>query len=106
MKSAVCSRSSTASRSPPRVIRGTSAVTALPIGLTRRSRILFVPLAVNMGWVQFVEDDADQLALGAVEVVEDAFQAIVDIEVGWQDRDETVGDLDQLAAGLAGWHRR
>ena len=38
MKSAVCSRSSTASRSPPTVTRGTLAVAARPIGFARRSR--------------------------------------------------------------------
>ncbi len=41
MKSAVCSRSSTARRSPPTVARGTPAVAARPTGLVRRSSMLF-----------------------------------------------------------------
>jgi hypothetical protein len=42
MKLAVCSRSSTASRSPPSEILGTLAVADLPTGFARRSSILFV----------------------------------------------------------------
>src|SRR4051812_47478976 len=51
MKSAVCSRSSTASRSPPTVTLGTFAVIARPIGFMRRSRI------VNHSWADGRRDE-------------------------------------------------
>ena len=75
------------------------AVAALPTGLARRSRILFVSLAVDGRGVEFVEDDADELALGAAQGCDDVFHAVVDVEIGRQDRDQAVGDTDQLAVG-------
>src|SRR5674476_892895 len=106
MKLAVCSRSSTASRSPPREILGMLAVAALPTGFARRSSILFVPLAVDSRRVQFAKDDADQLALGSAEGRDDVFHAVVDIEIDRQDGDEAVGGLEQLAVGGTPGHRR
>src|SRR6202171_3820 len=88
MKFAVCSRSSTASRSPPNVIRGTLAVAALPMGFTRRSRILFVSLTVDGPRIEFVQDDADQFPLRATERGNDVFHAVVDIEI---DRKDEIG---------------
>src|ERR1700682_4102033 len=106
MKFAVCSRSSTASRSPPNVIRGTLAVAALPMGFTRRSRILFVSLTVDGPRIEFVEDDADQFPLRPTERGNDVFHAVVDIEIDRKDGDEAVGDIDEIAVGRAPRHRR
>src|SRR5437879_946518 len=106
MKFAVCSRSSTASRSPPNVMRGTLAVAALPTGFTRRSRILLVPLRTDRRWVDFAEDDTDQLALGAAEGRDDVFHAVVDIEIHREDCDEPFSDVEQFAVGRAPRHRR
>src|SRR5471030_194561 len=106
MKFAVCSISSTASRSPPSEIRGTLAVAALPIGFARRSSILFVSLTVDGRGVKFVENDTDQLAFGAAERGDDVFHAGVDVETGWQDRDQAVGDIELFAVGGAPGHRR
>src|SRR5471030_3150631 len=78
MKFAVCSRSSTARRSPPSVMRGTLAVAALPTGLMRRSSISFVSLVAARG-VEFIEHHADQLALRAAERRDDLFHGVVDI---------------------------
>src|ERR1700738_917593 len=105
MKFAVCSRSSTASRSPPNVIRSTLAVAALPMGFMRRSRILFVSLTVDDRGIEFADDDTDQLALRATERGDDVFHAVVDVELDRQDRDESVGDVEQLAVGRAPRHR-
>src|SRR5579863_5754731 len=91
MKLAVCSRSSTARRSPPSEIRGTLAVTALPTGLIRRSSILSGPLRVVGRWMEFVDDHTDQLALGAAEGGDDVVHAAVDIEICRQDRRKAVG---------------
>src|SRR5882757_11237574 len=104
MKFAVCSRSSTASRSPPSVIRGTPAVAILPMGFKRRSRILFVSLTVDVGGEEFVDDDTDQLALGLAERGDDVFHAIIDVELDRQDRDQSVGDFEQLVVGRAPRH--
>src|ERR1700678_4667412 len=101
MKLAVCSRSSTASRSPPSEIRGTPSVAARPTGFARRSSILFVSLTIGGHGVKFAQDDADQFALGAAECGDDVFHAAVDIEVGRQHRDETVGGVEQRAIGHA-----
>src|SRR5882724_13495815 len=106
MKFAVCSRSSTASRSPPNVIRGTPAVAARPTGFKRRSRILFVSLTVDDRGVEFAEDDAGELALRAAERFDDVFHAVVDVELDRQDSDQAVGDVEQLAVGRAPWHCR
>src|SRR5471030_2448482 len=106
MKFAVCSISSTASRSPPSEIRGTLAVAALPIRFARRSSILFVPLAVDGRGVEFVENDTYQLAFGAAERGDDAFHAIVDVETGRQDRNDAVGDVEQIVIGGTPGHRR
>src|ERR1700722_1677140 len=75
MKFAVCSISSTASPSPPSEIRGTLSVAARPIGFSRRSRILFVSLAVDGRGIKFVDDDTDQLAFSAAEFGDDVFHA-------------------------------
>src|ERR1700709_386938 len=101
MKLAVSSISSTASRSPPREIRGTVAVAALPMGLARRSSILSVSLMLGSGGLNFAEDDADQLAFGAAQFGDDLFHAVVDIEVCRQHRDEAVGGIEQRAIGHA-----
>src|SRR6478672_6855158 len=106
MKFAVCSRSSTASRRPPNVIRGTLAVATLPTEFKRRSRILFVSLTVDDRGVDFVEDDAGKLLLGSTECCDDVFHAVVDVEIDRQDCDEAVGDVEQLAVGQAPRHRR
>src|SRR3984893_17728274 len=106
MKLAVCSISSTASRKPPSEILGMPAVAALPTGFARRSSILFVSLAVGSRGFELVEDDADQLALRAAEGCDDVFHAVVDIETDRQDRDEAVGEIEQLAVGSAPGHRR
>src|SRR6201996_5559923 len=74
MKFAVCSRSSTASRSPPSVIRGTLAVAARPTGLVRRSSILLVPLTFDGRRLEFVENHADQPVLGAAKRLQDILQ--------------------------------
>src|SRR5258708_32640626 len=97
MKSAVCSISSPASRKPPSEIRGMLAVAALPTGLARRSRILSASLAVDGREGELVEDDADQLALGAAEGRDDVFHAVVDVEIDRQDRDQAVGELGRRA---------
>ncbi len=62
MKFAVCSISSTASRSPPSEIRGTLAVAALPMGFARRSCILFVSLTAESRGVNFVNGNTSQFA--------------------------------------------
>src|SRR6185436_3148020 len=95
MKFAVCSRSSTASRSPPNVMRGTLAVAARPTGFARRSRILFVSLPIDGGGVEFVDDDTDQLALGLAQCGDDVFHGVVDIELDRQDRDKPVDGVEQ-----------
>src|ERR1700675_215767 len=77
MKLAVCSISSTASRSPPSEILDTPAVAALPTGFARRSSILFVSLAVGSRGFELVEDDADQFALRAAESCDNVFHAVV-----------------------------
>src|SRR5580692_12352928 len=105
MKLAVCSRSSTASRSPPSVIRGTPAVAARPAGLARRSSILLVPLTFDGRRLQFVENHADKPVLGATKRLQDVFQAIVDVEAGRQHRDQAIGLIEQLAVGGAPRHR-
>src|ERR1700744_6141150 len=105
MKFAVCSISSTASRSPPSVIRGTPAVAVLPVGFARRSSILLIPLSWDGRRLKFVQNDADQSVLGAIERRKDVFQAIVDVEAGRQHRDETIGLVEQLAVGWAPGHR-
>src|SRR5579871_2160324 len=97
MKSAVCSRSSTAMRSPPSVILGMLAVAALPTGFARRSSILRAPDRLDWSCMQLVDDHTDQLALGAAETGDDVVHAAVDIEVRRQRRDQSVGDADQLA---------
>src|SRR6266571_6592641 len=99
MKFAVCSRSSTASRSPPNVMRGTLAVAALPAEFTRRSSILLVPLRAGGHRVDFAEDDADQLALGPAEGCDDVFHAVVDVEMYRENRNESFGDVEQIAVG-------
>src|SRR5579871_4364677 len=96
MKSAVCSRSSTAMRRPPRVILGMLAVAARPTGFARRSSILRAPDRLNGSRMQLVDDHADQLALGAAKTGDDIVHATIDIEAGWQRRDQAVGDADQL----------
>src|SRR5437899_980843 len=106
MKFAVCSRSSTASRSPPNVMRGTLAVAALPTGFTRRSSILLVPLRARGRRVDFAEDDTDQLALGPAERCDDVFHAVVYVEVHREDRNEPLGHIKQLAVGRAPRHGR
>src|SRR5579872_1172637 len=98
MKSAVCSRSSTAMRRPPSVILGMLAVAARPTGFARRSSILPVPMRRGGSRLKLVDDHADQLALGAAESCDDIVHAAVDIETGRQHRDQPVGDIDQLAA--------
>src|SRR3954453_21025029 len=97
MKFAVCSRSSTASRSPPNVMRGTLAVAALPTGFARRSRILLVPLRTDVRRVDFAEHDTDHLALGPAERCDDVFHALVDIEMHREDRNEPIGQVEQFA---------
>ena len=62
MKFAVCSISSTASRSPPSVIRGTAAVAALPTGFARRSGVLLVPLTFDDRRGEFIQNHADSCA--------------------------------------------
>src|SRR6185437_16395478 len=104
MKFAVCSMSSTASRSPPSVIRGTPAVAALPIGFARRSSILLVPLTFERWGLEFVQNHADQPVLGAAERRKDAFHALVDVEARRQHRDQTVGPVEQGAVGRAPRH--
>src|SRR3569623_1645409 len=104
MKSAVASRSSAAMRRPPIVIRGTSAVAALPSRLTRRSSILSASLARLGCGGELVEHDADQLALGAAESVQDLFEAVVDVEAGRQRGHQRIDVVEQLAA--AGDERR
>src|SRR5271163_979728 len=106
MKLAVCSMSSTASRSPPSEIRGTLAVAARPIGFARRSSILPVSLTLDGRGLKFVKHDPDQLALGAAEGCDDVFHAVVDVQISRQDRDEAVGDIEQLAAGSTTGQRR
>src|ERR1700676_5338231 len=106
MKFAVCSRSSTASRSPPSEILGTLAVAALPTGFARRSSILLVSLAFQSPAVELVEDDTDQLALCTAEGCDDVFHAVVDVEAGRQDRDKAVGAIEQSAVGSTPRHRR
>src|ERR1700722_3772935 len=106
MKLAVCSMSSTASRSPPSEIRGTLAVAVRPTGFARRSSILFLSLAPGVRGLKLVEHDTDQLALGSAEGGDDVFHAVVDVEIGRQDRDKAVGDIDQLAAGGSAGQRR
>src|SRR6476659_5011444 len=97
MKFAVCSISSAASRSPPSEILGTLTVAALPTGFARRSSILFISLAAANRGVEFVENDTGQLALRAIECRDDVFHAVVDVEAHRQDRDEAVGNIQQLA---------
>src|SRR3954470_23789894 len=99
MKFAVCSRSSTASRSPPNVMRGTLAVAARPTGFKRRSRILPVSLTIDVRGVEFVDDDTDQLAFGLAERGDDVFHAIVDVELDRQDGDQSVDDFEHLVVG-------
>src|SRR3954453_7085121 len=106
MKFAVCSRSSTATRSPPNVIRGTLAVAALPTGFKRRSRILFVSLTVGDRGVGFIEDDTGDFLLRPTAGDDYVFHAVVDVEIDRQDCDEAVGDVEQLAVGQAPRHRR
>src|ERR1700687_691272 len=106
MKFAVCSRSSTASRTPPSEILGTLAVAALPTGFARRSSILLVSLAFQSPGVELVEDDTDQLALCIAEGCDDVFHAVVDVKAGRQGRDKGGGDIEQLAVGRAPGHRR
>src|ERR1700730_50586 len=106
MKFAVCSISSTASRSPPSVILGMPAVAALPTGFARRSSILSVSLAAGCRGIELVDDDADQLALRSAEGRDDVLHAVVDVETDRQDRDETIGYIEQLAVGSAPGHRR
>src|SRR4051794_10107830 len=104
MKFAVCSRSSTASRSPPNVMRGTPAVAARPTGFARRSRILFVSLPVDGRGVEFVDDDTDQLAFGVAECGDDVFHAVVDVELDRQDGDKTVDGVEQSVVGRTPRH--
>src|SRR5258708_34343794 len=106
MKLAVCSISSTASRKPPSEILGTRAVAALPSGFARRSSILSVSLAVDRGRVEFIQYNADQLALRATEACDDVLHAVVDVEINRQDRADAVGVVEQLAVGGAERHRR
>src|SRR5260370_2690356 len=106
MKLAVCSISSTASRKPPSGVRGTRAVAALPSGFARRSSILSVSLAVDRGRVEFIQYNADQLALRATEACDDFLHAVVDVEINRQDRDDAVGVVEQLAGGGPERHRR
>src|ERR1700730_4258002 len=80
MKSAVCSMSSTASRSPPSEILGMVAVAALPTGFARRSSIFLAPRGEGGRWSKFVEDDTDQLALRAAERCDDVLHPIVDAQ--------------------------
>src|SRR5260221_12539326 len=101
MKFGACSRLTTASRSPPNVMRGTLAVAALPTGFKRRSRIFFVSLTIDVRGVKFVDDDTDQLALGLAERGDDVFHAIIDVELDRQDRDQSVDDFEQLVVGGA-----
>src|ERR1700735_5540333 len=95
MKLAVCSISSTASRSPPSEILDTLAVAAPPIGFARRSSIFFVPLTNIDRRMKFVDDHADQLVLGVAENCDDAVHAVVDVEIRRQDRGQSVGDIEQ-----------
>src|ERR1700732_5102570 len=106
MKFAVCSIPSTASRSPPSEILGTVAVAALPSGFARRSSILFVPWAVDDRRLKIAEDDTDQLALRRAEPSDDALHAFVDVEAHRQNRDEAIGDIEQLAVIGANGHCR
>src|SRR5580692_4733538 len=106
MKFAVCSTSSTASRSPPSEILGTLAVAARPTGFARRSSILFVPLAVDGRGVKLVDDDTDQLAFGAAEFGNDVFHALIDVEAGRQDGYEAVSGFKQFVVGRTPGHRR
>src|SRR4051812_34978720 len=105
MKSAVASRSIAAMRRPPMVIRGTSAVAALPSRLMRRSSILSASLAGLGHRGEFVEHDADELALGAAERAQYLFQAVVDVEAGRQHRHQRVGIIEQLTAAGREWRR-
>src|SRR5260370_28799661 len=97
MKFAVCSRSSTARRSPPSVILGTPAVTALPTEFARRSSILLVSPAFDGRGIELVEDDTDQLALRTAKRRDDAFHAVVDVEADRQDPDKAFAAIGQLA---------
>src|SRR3984957_6092366 len=105
MKFAVCSISSTASRIPPSEILGTLAVAARPSGFARRSSILFAPLPNILRRVKFVDDDADQLALGVAQRRDDAVHAVVDVEIRRQDRGQAVRDIEQRAVSGAAGHR-
>jgi CelD/BcsL family acetyltransferase involved in cellulose biosynthesis len=58
---------------------------------------LLASLTIDSRGAELVEDDADQLALGAAEACDDVFHAVVDIEIDRQDHDQAVGDTDQLA---------
>src|SRR4051795_9489815 len=102
---AVASRSSAAMRRPPMVIRGTSAVAARPSRLMRRSSILSASLASLGHGGEFVEHDADELALGAAERAQYLFQAVVDVEAGRQHRHQRVGIIEQLTAAGREWCR-
>src|ERR1700733_7808551 len=101
MKFAVCSMSSTASRSPPSEILGTLAVAARPIGFARRSSIFFVPLTNVGGRMKFIDNDADQFVLGVAESRNDADHAVVDVEICRQDRSQAVRDIKQFTIGGA-----
>src|ERR1700748_307390 len=106
MKYAVCSRSSTAMRSPPSVILGMLSVAALPTGFARRSSILRAPNRLDRSRMQLIDDHTDQLALGAAETGDDVVHAAIDVEAGRQRRDQSVGHADQLEFVGAKRHRR
>src|SRR5258708_13984823 len=106
MKFAVCSISSTARRKPPSEILGTRAVAALPSGFARRSSILSVSLAVDRRRVEFIQYNADQLALRTTEACDDVFHAVVDVEINRQDRDNALAVVQQLPFGAPDRHRR
>src|ERR1700761_4528993 len=99
MKFAVSSMSSTASRNPPSVMRGMSDVAARPIGFWRRSSILPAPLLRLRGWRELIQDHARELLLRRSEGSDDVFHRLVDVEVDGQDRDDAIGEVEQLAVG-------
>ncbi len=81
MKFAVCSRSSTAIRSPPSVMRGTPAVACPPDGDCGDAHAYCLSrCGVDGRRLKFGQDDTDQLALGAAERGDDVFHAVVDVE--------------------------
>ena len=54
---------------------------------------------------ELIEDDADELALGVAESVDDRFHALVDVEADREDRDQRIGAIEQLAVGGGPGHR-